>query len=140
MYEISSSLVDLFDRRTVLRRTRETSRSTARCTSREASRRATGTSSTVQFLHDGVGNGLELLLLLLVLLLGALLRGIEPGDSLVDGCLELRLVSRLELVGELLVGKGVTEVVGIRLETVLGGDTSSSSLVLSYKKDKSVSR
>ena len=40
------------------------------------------------------------------------------------------LVSSVELVSELLVGERVTEVVDVGLETILGGDTSSGSVIL----------
>ena len=59
------------------------------------------------------------------------MRVVEPADDLVDGGLELGLVSSVELVSELLVGERVTEVVSVGLETVLGGDTSSGSVILS---------
>ena len=59
------------------------------------------------------------------------MRVVEPADDLVDGGLKLSLVSSVELVSELLVGERVTEVVGVGLETVLGGDTSSGSVILS---------
>ena len=62
---------------------------------------------------------------------GGLLRAVEPADDLVDGGLEYGLVNSVELVSELLVGERVTEVVGVRFETVLGGDTSSGSVILS---------
>ena len=77
------------------------------------------TSTSVELLHDGVGNTLELLLPLLVLLLGGFLRVVEPADDFIDGGLELGLVSSVELVSELLVGERVTEVVGVGLEIVL---------------------
>ena len=124
-------LIDLLHTGTLLARAaREATRCTTGTTSatREAARSTA--SSAVKFLHDGVGDGLELLLLPFVLLLRGLLRGIQPGDGLVDGSLELGLVGGVELVSELLVVHGIAEVVGVRLESVLGGDASSSSLIL----------
>ena len=59
------------------------------------------------------------------------MRVVEPADDFIDGGLELGLVSSVELVSELLVGERVTEVVGVGLETGLGGDTSSGSVILS---------
>ena len=116
-------LVDLLDGRTLLW-------GTARSTTREAawgstSREASGstTSTGVQLLDDGVGDTLELLLLLLVLLLRGLLRVVEPLDGLVNVGLEGLLVLWRELVGGGRVGESVTQVVGVRLETVLGLDT-----------------
>ena len=56
---------------------------------------------------------------------------LSQADDLVDGGLELGLISSIKLVGELLVSERVTEVVSVGLETVLGGDTSSGSVILS---------
>ena len=80
-----------------------------------------GVAGDVQFLHVGIDDGLEFLLPLLVLLL----RVVEP----LEGILELLLVSGFELVGELLVVHRVSEVVGIRFQTILSSDTSSGSIV-----------
>ena len=51
-----------------------------------------------------------------------------------DGGLERLLVVGGELVAGRRVGEGVAEVVGVRLEAVLRGDTRSSGIVLSYKR------
>jgi hypothetical protein len=67
---------------------------------------------------------------LLELLLGALGRGVEPRDALVDGRLERRLVVALPLVGQLVVLERVAEVVGVRLEAVAGGDALGGGSVL----------
>ena len=126
-----SRLVDLLDAGTILATTRSsTARETTGSSTAGETARST-TSTSVELLHDGVGNTLELLLPLLVLLLGGFLRVVEPADDFVDGGLELGLVSSVELVSELLVGERVTEVVSVGLETVLGGDTSSGSVILS---------
>ena len=115
-----SPLVDLLDAWAILTGTGEATRSTAAAretarTTREASctTRETSfpTSSAVQFLHDGVGNALELLLLVFVLFLRSLLRAVEPRDGVIDGRLEFRLVSGVELARKLLVVQRVTEVV-----------------------------
>jgi len=105
-----------------------------RCASRESTgtlAAGRATSRGVEALHDGVRNRLELLLLLFVLLLRALLRSVEPLDGVVDGAVELGLVRGVELARELLVLSRITEVVGIRLEGVLGGNAGSGSLVIS---------
>lgn len=71
---------------------------------------------------------LELLLLRLVFLLGGGLVVVEPRDGLVDLGLELLLVAGVDV--ELALVDGVLEGVGVGLETVLGLDTSSLSLIL----------
>ena len=88
--------------------------------------------------------------MLLVLLLGRLGAGIEPPfvvrssvagfdtarkegnarDGLGDGLVESGLVVGLELFLEVSLDR-VAEVVGVRLESVLGGDASGGGLVLS---------
>ena len=88
-----SRLVDLLDAGTILATTRSsTARETTGSSTAGETARST-TSTSVELLHDGVGNTLELLLPLLVLLLGGLLRVVEPADDLVDGGLECGLVS-----------------------------------------------
>ena len=101
----------------------------ASVTARGSTRSATRSSTTVGSGDDGVGNTLELLLLGLVLVLGGGLVVVEPADGLLDLALDLLLV----VVGhvELTLVDGVLEGVGVRLETVLGVDTRSLSLVLS---------
>ena len=126
-----SRLVDFLDAGTILATTRSSTAREATGSSTAGETARSTTSTSVELLHDGVGNTLELLLPLLVLLLGGFLRVIEPADDLVDGGLELGLVGSVELVSELLVGERVTEVVSVGLETVLGGDTSSGSVILS---------
>lgn len=79
--------------------------------------------------HDGVGDGLELLLLLGVLVGGGLGAGIEPRDGLGDGLVERLLVGSVELVLEVSLNR-VSEVVRVRLESVLGGDARGSGLIL----------
>jgi hypothetical protein len=59
-----------------------------------------------------------------------LLRTIQPSNGLVDSSLQLTLVGRVKLASQLVVGKGVTKVVSIRLQAVPGDDARSSSLVL----------
>ena len=126
-----SRLVDLLDAGTILATTRSSTAREATGSSTAGETARSTTSTSVELLHDGVGNTLELLLPLLVLLLGGFLRVVEPADDFVDGGLELGLVSSVELVSELLVGERVTEVVSVGLETVLGSDTSSGSVILS---------
>lgn len=127
---VARRLVDLLDRGALLwRGARSTTGEATGSTAREAAWCAAGT--RVQLLHDRVGDALELLLLLLVLLLRRLLRVVEPLDGLVNRGLELGLVLSRELVAGRGVGQGVAEVVRVRLEAVLRGDTSSGSLILS---------
>ena len=92
---------------------------------------ATLTTSSVELHHDGVGNGLKLLLLRLVLVLGGSLVVVQPGNGLVDLGLELLLVTSIKLLVDLGVGESVAEGVSVGLESVLGRDTGSLSLILS---------
>jgi len=82
-------------------------------------------------LHDRVGLALQILLLALVLLLGGFVALVEPLDGFVNSSLKSGLVSLLELASNVLVLESVAKVVGVRFETVLGGDTGSGSLVFS---------
>lgn len=134
MYEETTPanpLVNLLDAGTILATgAGEASWCTAGSSTGEATRSTT--SCAVEFLHDGaagvpsqelswigrgnehlLSDGFELLLFLVVLLLGGLLRVIEPRDSLIDSGLELALVGRIKLAGELLISDRVTQVVGI---------------------------
>jgi len=88
------------------------------------------TSSAVELLHDGHGDLLELLLLVVKLVLLGLLVLLEPVDNVGDGLVELLAVVGLELVLELVVVEGVAEVVGVRLESVLGLDALAHALVV----------
>jgi len=91
--------------------------------------RGSTTGGTVGSLHDGVGNGLELLLLGLVLVLLSSLVVVEPRDDLGDLVLDLLLVVIGHL--ELALSDGVLEGVGVGLKAVLGLDTGSLGLILS---------
>ena len=53
-------------------------------------------------------------------------------DGLVDGILKLLLVCGIELARELLVVDGISEVISIRFETVLGSDAGTSGLILGF--------
>ena len=55
-------------------------------------------------------------------------------DGLIDSSLEFRLISGLELVSKFFVRQSVSKIVCVRLEPVLGGDTSSSGFILSCKR------
>ena len=59
-------------------------------------------------------------------------------NRLVDSLRQLLLIGGIELVLDLVVVECVAQVVCVRLETVLGGDASSSGLILSYRRNKSV--
>ena len=61
-----------------------------------------------------------------------LLQAVEPRDGLIDGSFELCLINGIELACEFLVVDQVPEVVGIRLETILGSDMSTSELILGF--------
>ena len=78
-----------------------------------------------------LGNGFKLLLLLFVFLFRTLLRGIEPFDGFSHRIFQLLLVSSFEFISEFLVGDGVTQVISVRFNTILGGDARSRSLILS---------
>lgn len=125
-----NNLVDLLDGGAVV----ATGAGCATGSTREAARSTTGATgsaaSTVELHHDGVGDTLQLLLLVLVLLTGGLLVLVEPVDDLVNLGLELVLVRSIKLLVDLGVGQGVAQRVGVRLQTVLGRDTASLSLVL----------
>lgn len=126
-------LVDLLDGRAVIGVTASRSTSTgeaASASTREAARSTTLTTGAVELHHDGVGDSLKLLLLRLVLVLGGLLVVIEPRDGLVDLGLELLLVASIELLVNLGVAHGVAQRVGVGLESVLGADAGSLSLIL----------
>ena len=83
----------------------------------------------VELLHNWVRNRLELLLHLLVLF-RHLLRRIQPRDRVIHRTLELGLIRHVELVLQLVIVEGVSEVVCIRLEAVLGLDARCRFLVL----------
>ena len=110
--------------------TRSASTGEAARTTGHTARHATLTTRSVELHHDGVGNTLELLLMLLVLLTSSLLVVVEPGNDLIDLGLEGLLVTSLDLLIDLGVAEGVSERVGIRLETVLGRDTAALGLIL----------
>ncbi|EPE03760.1 nad-specific glutamate dehydrogenase [Ophiostoma piceae UAMH 11346] len=59
-----------------------------------------------------------------------LLALVEPVDNAVNLSLELLLVTGVELLVNLGVAQGVAQRVGVRLKTVLGGDTAALGLVL----------
>ena len=129
-----------------------TTRETARRTHRESSRATRCTTcSAVKFLHDEANETHKQQIQILRkrnLLNSNSLKpfcfsshpsfkpswGIEPLDGCLDGTFQLRLVSRLEFICEFLVREGVTKVVYIRFEAILCSDTSSCSLILSWKK------
>ncbi|OAY83273.1 NAD-specific glutamate dehydrogenase [Ananas comosus] len=78
--------------------------------------------SLIHLRDDRIAQVLELLHLVLKLVgLGQLIP-VEPFHSLVDGVLDLLLVGRVELPGDLLVPDGVPHVVGVVLQRVLGVD------------------
>jgi hypothetical protein len=78
------------------------------------------------------------ILFLFILFFRSFLRRIEPFDGLVtvDSSFQLRLVGRLKSVWQFLVAEGVAEIVSVRFKTILRTDTSSCSLVLSWKKKR----
>jgi hypothetical protein len=127
-----SNLVDLLDSWSVVAASRSATGESTRSTSWHATGHTSSTAllATVEAHHDRVGDGLELLLVLLVLLLGGLLALVQPGDGLVDLALEGLLISSLKLLIDLGVGESVAQRVRVRLETVLGADAASLSLIL----------
>jgi hypothetical protein len=124
-------LVNLLNGRAVVVAGTAGSASRHTATGHTARHAATLTTSSVELHHDGVGDTLELLLLRLVLVLGSGLVVVQPGNGLVNLSLELLLVTGIKLLIDLGVAEGVAQRVGVRLESVLCGDTAGFSLVLS---------
>jgi hypothetical protein len=74
---------------------------------------------------DGVEDAFQLLHLVLELVgLGELV-DVQPADGAVDGVLDLLLVVRGQIGGDLVILDGVAHVVGVVLQGVLGVDLSS---------------
>merc|ERR1712100_666739 len=84
----------------------------------------------VQLGHDRHGDALKLLLARLELLDLGRLVGLNPRDGLVDLLSERLLVGGVNLVGDLLLGHGVLEGIGVVLERILGVDLLARALVL----------
>merc|ERR1712100_805435 len=91
---------------------------------------AGGAAGLIQLGHDRHGDALELLLARLELLDLGRLVGLNPRDGLVDLLSERLLVGDVNLVGDLLLGHGVLEGVGVVLERILGVDLLARALVL----------
>eukprot|EP00438_Fugacium_kawagutii_P036330 Skav220742 [mRNA] locus=scaffold2753:402066:402800:+ [translate_table: standard] len=108
---------------------------TARSTTHATTRHATlwhpaAACSLVDLHHDGVHNALELLLLGLKLILLSKLILVQPVQCLLHCGFDLLLVTRLELVLQLLLIQGVAHSEAVVLQAVLGFDLLLVLLIL----------